>query len=229
MITTTIKDENRTPDPASTISIQTARVAVFLPALFILLLVLLHILKPEVDPSWQPISVYGLGRHAFLMAIAFLSMGGACVALFMTLRSQTRITAGKIGFAFLLLCATGFFIGGIFPTDPVHAETSAPTLSGHLHNLGASLGGLLPFALLFLTIALLKNENWKKERKALWTITLMAWATDIAFTATMAAHHGKFGPGAPVGWYNRLMIVTYAASVLWMAVIAIRIRRSRTN
>ena len=49
------------------------------------LIVILHVLKPEYDPSWRMISEYSLGRHGWVMRLAFLTMavalGATCLAL----------------------------------------------------------------------------------------------------------------------------------------------------
>jgi Protein of unknown function (DUF998) len=44
----------------------------------------LHVLKPEMDPSWHMISEYALGRHGWIMRLAFISLAISCVALFFT-------------------------------------------------------------------------------------------------------------------------------------------------
>ena len=48
-------------------------------------IVLLHFVEPEYDPSWRMISEYSLGRHGWLMRVAFIAMAIAsaamCVAL----------------------------------------------------------------------------------------------------------------------------------------------------
>ena len=46
-------------------------------ALFLSLLVALHVFKPEVDPSWRMISDYELGRYGFVMVLAFVSLRSA--------------------------------------------------------------------------------------------------------------------------------------------------------
>jgi len=45
------------------------------------LIVMLHGLKPEIDPSWRFISEYALGRYGWLMSIAFVTFGVAHLAL----------------------------------------------------------------------------------------------------------------------------------------------------
>ncbi|WP_394554755.1 DUF998 domain-containing protein [Agromyces sp. MMS24-JH15] len=38
------------------------------------LIAILHVLEPEYDPSWRMISEYSLGRHGWVMRLAFVTM-----------------------------------------------------------------------------------------------------------------------------------------------------------
>lgn len=51
-------------------------------AAFVVLLAALHVLKPELDPSWRMGSEYAIGDYGWVMRIAFFSMALSCVALF---------------------------------------------------------------------------------------------------------------------------------------------------
>jgi Protein of unknown function (DUF998) len=99
-----------------------ARLSVGASTLFLVLLVALHVIKPEVDPSWQMISEYAIGRYGWIMTLAFLALTVSYVALFIAIRSQLRTIVGRIGLALLLVSAVGLAIGGIFTTDPFHRK-----------------------------------------------------------------------------------------------------------
>lgn len=103
MNTQTLKELKRTPNPASAISNQSAVVALISAGAVIILLILLHFLKDDVNPNWQPISEYALGKYGWIVTLAFLSLSVACFALFWTLRSQTKTIIGKIGLDCYLL------------------------------------------------------------------------------------------------------------------------------
>jgi hypothetical protein len=49
-----------------------AQVALAAVAAFSILLVRVHVLKPEIDPSWRMISEYEIGRYGWLMRLAFV-------------------------------------------------------------------------------------------------------------------------------------------------------------
>ena len=72
----------------TSISIAAAIYALGTTALAVVLMVLLHVLEPEFDPSWRRLSEYSLGRYGLLMRVAFLAMStgviAAAVALWQT-------------------------------------------------------------------------------------------------------------------------------------------------
>ena len=49
--------------------------------LFIVVLIALHFLEPEYDPSWHFISEYELGNFGWIMMVAFIMWGVSCAAL----------------------------------------------------------------------------------------------------------------------------------------------------
>src|ERR671911_69713 len=114
---------------------------------FAVLLVALHFIKPELDPSWHFISEYAIGRYGWMMVLAFLSLALGYVGLFVAIRSQLRTITGRIGLALLLVSALGLIIAAVFTTDPITVSEDALTTEGTLHNMGGTLGMAMPFAL----------------------------------------------------------------------------------
>ena len=189
---------------------------------FLLLLFLLHFIKPEFDPSWHFISEYAIGENGWIMMIAFLLLAAGYVSLFVAIRSQiSKGIWGRIGLALILISATGLAIGGIFTTDPVTTANENLTISGVLHNLGGTLGMAMPFAALLITLKLVKNPGWASAKKPLIWATVFALAGFIISFASLAAmlskSNGTFGPDVLVGWPNRLEITGY---VVWLITVA---------
>ena len=77
-----------------TISRTAARASFAAAATFVILLAALHFIKPELDPSWRMVSEYAIGRHDWVMRLAFLSWALSCGALFLAIRSQIGTTGG---------------------------------------------------------------------------------------------------------------------------------------
>jgi hypothetical protein len=187
---------------------------------FIVILTGLHFIQPELDPSWNFISEYQVGRLGWLMQLAFIFLGLSCLLLAMGMWKELNIV-GKIGLVLLLITAGGMFIGGIFKTDALNTSEEQLTMSGKLHQLGAMLDQL-PFASLLVTIALFKKNNWKADRWFLIILLVAVWFGFVYFVRSIQVQFpadGKFGPQVMVGWQNRLMIVTQA---LWISLIAFR-------
>src|SRR5215813_10586989 len=107
------------PTDRSTIAISVtgARTTFWLAAFFLVLLAVLHILKPEYDPSWRMISEYEIGRFGWAMQLAFFSLAIASLSAIVAVWSEVKSITGYIGLVFLLIAATGMTIGGIFPSD----------------------------------------------------------------------------------------------------------------
>ena len=187
-------------------------------AAFIFLLLLLHFIKPELDPSWNFISEYEVGRFGWLMQLAFIAISASCVFLVISLWKHVKIV-GKAGLVMLLISAAGMLIAAIFKTDPLNTPHHQLTQSGNLHQIGAMLDQI-PFAAILITIALFRKKDWKINRAILIVAMLLVWAGFIYFVASVRAQFpvdGIFGPTVTVGWQNRLMILTQA---LWLIVVA---------
>lgn len=70
--------------------IRRTRLAITGAAVFVSLLLALHVLRPDVDPTWTVISAYGLGSKWWLMSAAFAAMAAGCAALAVQLSPDVR-------------------------------------------------------------------------------------------------------------------------------------------
>ncbi len=108
-----------TAKPVAAISRTAALVSLGAAVAFVVLLAALHVIKPELDPSWHFISEYAIGDYGWVMVLVFLSLALSYVTLFVAIRSQTQTIVGKIGLALLLVSALGLTIAAVFTTDPI--------------------------------------------------------------------------------------------------------------
>jgi hypothetical protein len=206
------------PDTANGLATAAAVMAVA----FVVLLVVLHVIEPEFDPSWRFISEYQLGGWGWLMSVAFLCLSASAITLLLAVRSQVRSVAGRIGLAILALCAVAFLVAGIFRTNPLLADTA--TTTGVIHSTAAAVGGFVPLAAYLIDWSLARNVAWSEYRPTLWWVTAPAIIGDLAAwtqNAIIMTGGGVFGPGTPVGWPNRLLIVGFAG---WMFAAALLVR-----
>jgi hypothetical protein len=220
-----------TTQPVTAISQTAARLSLAGAATFVVLLAALHLLKPELDPSWHFISEYAIGRHGWMMVLAFGSLAFSYVMLTVALRSQLGTIWGHIGLALLLVSAAGLAIAGIFTTDPITASKDAVTSEGKFHNLGGTLGIAMPVAAALISWRLARNQAWSSARRPLiWATALALLSFLVSFSSLsimLSQHDGRFGPDVLVGWPNRLEVLAYSVWVMVVAWQAAQLRKQR--
>ena len=196
---------------------------------FLILLVALHALKSELDPSWHFISEYAIGTYGWVMRVAFLLLATAYTTLFIALRPHVGRFAGNAGLALLLVSAVGLAIAALFVADSITATSAEATTHGRIHEVGGALGVGMPLAAALLTWRLRKPAGLPGRRAIAWTGSLAVCssiAAAVSVAAMVAGNDGDFGPGADVGWPNRLDVV---ANTVWVVVasrFALQLNRS---
>ena len=220
-------EDTATVRPVAANSRTAARLSFAGAATFLVLLVALHFIKPELDPSWRMVSEYEIGDFGWIMVLAFLSLAFSCATLFVAVRSQIRTTGGKIGLALLVVSGLGITIAAIFTADPITASNDELTTHGTLHGVGALLGiPTFPIAATLIGLSLARNREWSPARRSLlWTAGLI-WISLLAFVVSMVVmlprSGGEFGPDVLIGWPNRLFVAAMSA---WLMVVARRADR----
>jgi len=204
-----------------------ALAAVVFSSAFIVILILLHFLEPEFDPSWRMISEYEIGRYGWLMVLAFFCWGGSVLSLLAALWPFLRTIGGKIGRWWLLLIGVALFGAGIFKTNAI-TDTTVST-ANTLHTLCGVLVILtFPIAATLTARSLARNEEWAGTRRQLLWITLLVWLGLIAYFGSIIISNsinptaGRVGPHVLQGWPNRFMVVVYN---IWLILAALRTRQ----
>jgi hypothetical protein len=200
-------------------SITAAKAALILSIAYLCILLLLHIIKPEVTPSWQTLSIYARGEWGWIGQLAYCVLGLAHIVLFVALRTQVKSRYGKVGLVFLLVAGIGGILGGLGVSDPLNTLPSEATASGQLHAIGAALeiwGA--PIAALLINLNLMrKNMEWRTARTTLIWVTILPLAGLVLFMGSGAAAGTNIGPGDVIGYMNRIAIVAY---MVWQIVLA---------
>src|SRR5262245_29675461 len=91
-----------------------ARMAIGFALTFVVILVVLHLFEPEFNSDGHMISEYELGRYGWLMRVAFLTMAGASLAVWVAIRDDLQTTAGNIGTWWLLVVGLSYVGAGLF-------------------------------------------------------------------------------------------------------------------
>jgi hypothetical protein len=197
-----------------------ATFALYCAGLFVALLLLLHVVRGDLEPSWHVISEYSVGPGGWLMRLAFFALAGSFFSLALALSAHAKGVLGVGGRLFLALAALGLTMGGSFNTDPPGTPRDQVSSTGMLHGLAFMIG--VPGVLLGVTLvtsALWRSQSWRPQRAALLTSAALVWLTllvfGLAMGSAMASH--ATGPDFAVGWQNRALVFAWA---LWVAAVA---------
>jgi len=221
-------------NPTAEISLPAAQLAIATAAAVILLLVSLHLLSPEFDPSWRMVSEYANGQYGWVLSLMFIAWAVSSWALVFAIWSQVRTTAGKIGLVFLIVAGIGEAMASVFD------------INHPLHDLASAFGILgLPIAALLISVSLGRTQAWSPAKKALLRTANLTWISVLLLIATFAILIFTFlqaggdmtgevptelPPGVIglVGWTNRLLIVVYCVWVATVAWQALKLRRQES-
>jgi hypothetical protein len=184
-------------------------------SVFVILVVLAHILNPEIEARWRMLSELSIGRWGWVMNTAFLAWSASNIALALALwpilPQWTTVTLivvslGPLGAAF----ATADPI--TTPRDQISAHARWHSFFGALFILG------LPAVAILVTIATIGERRLGSVALAL---AIVVWASLIGFLFTVVRwrREGRqFGPSMPIGILNRIFA---AAFIVWTVGIAL--------
>ena len=189
--------------------------------LFTVLLAGLHLVKPELEPTWRFVSEYALGRAGWMMTCAFISLATSLLAAVVATWRHVHTVAGRIGLVILLVAAVGLLIAAGFETDPINTAADAYTHAGRVHLLGASLD-YSPIGMQLTGWALSRTPRWRSLRRPLMITAGISLALMVGFTATLP-HDGQFGPGSYTGLLGRFLLLSYLG---WIVVVGRAVRRA---
>lgn len=199
-----------------------SRLTIYSVFLFVFLVALLHIIKPELDPNWRMISEYAMGKNGWMMISAFILWALGWSALAIAIRPQVSTLSGKLGLIALWISALGCLLAGVFTTDPVTINKEDITTSGMLHSFGGTLGMAMPLAVILISLALYKNPHWKGYKSVILRASLLALfgflVSFISLAILLSQSNGIFSPDTPVGFSMRFEALGYC---VWMIVIAL--------
>ena len=194
-------------------------------------LLALHVVSPELAPSWRMVSEYANGRFPWLLTVVFAGWAISSFALAAALRPLSASTLGTIGLLFLLLAGVGQTMGGLFD------------INHRLHGPAAMIGiPSLCVAAVLVTIALSRRPGidapptWSAHLPWM-TFVAMIGALALFFSSLKAAGVDVAGQSRPlaelpagvsgyVGWANRLL---FATSYLWTVLASLSVLKANAG
>lgn len=193
----------------------------------ILLILVLHVLKPDYDPAWRFLSEYSIGEFGFVMQAAFVAMAMACSAVAASLWRHASTLPAKAGL--VLHWAVGLSLVGaaIFVGDPVTAEPSQLTSHGMVHGICASVGiPAVPVAALAVAYGMTMRGTLDRKRLSIAAFAVVIGVVSMfIYIAILMSGGGKIGPSDYTGWANRIVVAAFDWWWISAAVFAIRLNR----
>ena len=205
---------SRTTDHQFAWSKRLAEIAMGCFGYFIVMLVLLHGLRPDYTPVDHMISDYAVGRLGWVMTTAFVALAAGCLTLGLGMAvAGPKSLPGRAAVLLLWVATLGLLVTAIFPTD---LETATTTTTGNIHTASflVNVTSLILCALLF-AVGFHKSEDWRGYR---W----VGWAMAIVVLGAFIAQFLTLHRGAPYGLTNRLFV---AVLMIWFLATARQLRR----
>lgn len=185
-----------------------------------LALVALHVLNPQLHPSWRMVSEYANGNHRWVLIVVFLTWALGSFALAVALQPSISGWLGAAGLVFLILAGAGEAMGGFFD------------INHRLHGAAFAIGvPALPIAAILLTLAA-GRSGWGLP---VWTallpilsVVVMVVSMMMLFSSLKTAGITMSADSKPLpalpdgvfawnGWANRLVFASY---YLWVIMAA---------
>ena len=171
---------------------QLSVVALIFIIYFAAIIVILHFLRPDVNPAASPTSEYAVGRYGFLMSSAFVSMSIATFSLLIGLNrviyKSAPYRAGRVLFA---IWGLGLFIALSFPINSQGTELTTKNL---IHRINGPIAFLcLSVAVLLFAISFKRDESWRPIYAASLTLALLMLVLFVAIGIAVANKAGVEG------------------------------------
>jgi hypothetical membrane protein len=136
---------------------------------FVVAVVVLHVLRPELNPVSHAVSNYAIGSSGFLMISAFFTLALSEFALALGLaRSLTNSKSASISVLLLSLAGVGLVVTGIFPGD-VKSLHPPGTATAIIHWTGAGTSFLSVMIAAFVLASCYKTDmRWRSFHRPPW-------------------------------------------------------------
>jgi Protein of unknown function (DUF998) len=190
-------------------------------AAFLLLLAIMHLVKPELGPTWRMISEYEIGDFGWVMRLAFFCWAAGFLCLAISLWPLLETRGGKIGKWWLVIISIALLGAGTFATQPI-TDLARGTVDKLHSAFGAIMIFTFPIASTIIARQLFKLFQAGTAKKQLVWVTALVWLGFLAFFSTIIIYSDQaktraYGPEVLIGIPNRGMVVTYT---VWLMTVA---------
>ena len=181
---------------------------------FVVAVVLLHILRPDLNPIRHAVSNYAVGPFGLLMTTAFFMLALSDFALAQGfVRALPNSKRACISVLLLNLAGVGMVVTGIFQGD-VKSLHPPGTITSLIHWSGAGVSFLSLMIAAFLISSCFKTDvRWQLFRYSAFVLPVI-----IVFALVV------FGMFAIIGWVGIGERIYIASCVLWLLHVSLQLR-----
>jgi Protein of unknown function (DUF998) len=181
---------------------------------FVVIIIALHFLRPDLNPIQRPTSEYAVGPFGWLMTSAFFSMSVASWALVIGLsQGVSQPARSRIGLGLVGLWGVGVLIAMFFPID---LDGAPQTMSGTIHAINGPLTFLsLTVGVILISRRFKHDETWCPHHRSTLILSLVMLMAFIGAPLAIATESGF------AGLAQRMYLVTF---VTWFLLTATRLR-----
>jgi hypothetical protein len=180
---------------------------------FIVVVMVLHFLQPDLHVLYRYISEYAVGRYGWLMTSAFygLSLGSFSLTLGLY-RKISRKGRSWVGLMLLAMWSFGILVAGIYKADLI---TAIETPEGNIHSQVSLLTFISLVTSSFFLLHFRKDIVWKSYYRLSLVLSVGIVLSFLAFFWTIFTNH------AMVGFTQRIFITMV---LLWLLQMAIHLQ-----
>ncbi len=181
---------------------------------FIMAVVILHPLRPDLNPVTHAVSNYAVGPFGLLMTSAFFMLA---LSEFALAQGLVRGLAGSrraiVSVALLNLAAVGLVVTGLFHSD-VNVPRPPASASALVHWTGAGISFLSLMISIFLLSGCFKDDaRWQ-------SIYRLSYVWGAGIVLALAA----YGALAIIDWTGIGERIYIATSILWLLFASLKLR-----
>jgi len=181
---------------------------------FVVVIVILHFLRPDLNPINRPTSEYAVGPYGFLMTTAFFSMSVASLSLVIGLyKGISQPAQSRIGLILLGVWGVGVLVAMSFPINPEGTELTIPStihrINGPLVFLSLTVGTML------VSRSFRRDENWRPFYRPALILSLIMLVAFITTAVNVAVKSGF------EGLCQRFFLIVFAT---WFILTTVHLR-----
>ena len=172
----------------------------------------LHVVRADLDPLSRVMSEYANGAHGIVMTIAFYAAGLSCLALAFRLRREPVVSGPmRIVLVLLLLAGGGLVVSGVFEVGRAFVPDTMEETAHSASSIGAFM--CLIAAMLLFSFAAWRSAEWHSFAPVSGVLAVVAGVAG-AVSPVVTAPSGA-------GFVQRVL---GGSVLLWLLLVARRIR-----